>query len=284
MPEAYLEAAETAHTRQQWSDAEVAELRALYADYSAARLRAFAQRTGRTIIGCRRKAGLLDLHHASPPRRPPPAPRKRGRDRQGATHPCAICSTPIYISPHRLGRSVYFCCQEHSTAWQARGKVAATCAVCGATRRVSPSRLTSGKPYYCSLPCRDADPGRHEQLIAMNADQQRGKQTSIERIGYALLDAIGVAYRPQHLVGGKFCVDAFVSEAALVIQFDGDYWHGHPERFPAPDARQRRRIKLDQSQDAYMAACGYRVLRLWEAQLRRDPAEVTLLLRRALAP
>jgi very-short-patch-repair endonuclease len=67
-----------------------------------------------------------------------------------------------------------------------------------------------------------------------------------------------------------FCVDAFVPGKGVVIQFDGDYWHANPVLFPNPDARQRRRIPLDKSQDAYMRACGYKVLRLWEGDIRNQ--------------
>ncbi|WP_376777653.1 DUF559 domain-containing protein [Deinococcus rubellus] len=117
----------------------------------------------------------------------------------------------------------------------------------------------------------------------MNADQQRGHQTEIERIGYALLDEMGVEYLPQHVIGDKFCVDAFAPAQGVVIQFDGDYWHAHPEKFPEPDARQRKRQRLDASQDAYMRVCGYRVVRLWETNLRRNLSEVRQVLGAALA-
>jgi very-short-patch-repair endonuclease len=70
---------------------------------------------------------------------------------------------------------------------------------------------------------------------------------------------------------GKFCVDAWVPSRALVVQFDGDYWHAHPERFPQPDHRQQRRVKLDRSQDAYMAKAGVTVVRVWESELMRSP-------------
>ncbi len=118
----------------------------------------------------------------------------------------------------------------------------------------------------------------------MNVMQQRGgRRTKCEVAGYAILDASGVEYLAQHLIAGKFCVDAFIPSAALVVQFDGDYWHGHPAKFPQPDARQRKRILLDASQDAYMAACGYRVMRFWESELLRDSELVRHRLRSALA-
>lgn len=107
-------------------------------------------------------------------------------------------------------------------------------------------------------------------LLSMTAKQSLGRQTKPEQIGYAILDSIGVDYIPQYVIGAKFCVDAFVPSAKLVVQFDGNYWHGHPALFPTPDARQQRRMSLDRSQDAYMAASGFRVVRVWECDLLKE--------------
>lgn len=189
--------------------------------------------------------------------------------RTGQQVACELCGALVYIAASRVGKTQHnFCSLEHQITWQGRNKDSYTCKVCGRAFRWSPSRK-SYNVTYCSLGCRDADPDRRAQLIEMNAAQQRGHQTAIERIGYALLDDMGLAYLPQHVIGGKFCVDAFLPEQGLVVQFNGDYWHGHPQKFPEPDARQRRRMRLDASQDAYMRACGYRVLRLWESDLHQ---------------
>jgi very-short-patch-repair endonuclease len=104
--------------------------------------------------------------------------------------------------------------------------------------------------------------------------QQLGKMTKPEAIGYSLLKSLGIDFLPQHVIAGKFCVDAFVPSQNLIVQFDGDYWHANPTRFPNPDKRQQRRIKLDLSQDAYMKKCGYHVIRLWETDLKKNLEDV----------
>lgn len=134
------------------------------------------------------------------------------------------------------------------------------------------------------MACRNADPERRAILIQMNAQQQRGRRTKPETIGYSILDVLAIHYLPQHVIGTKFCVDAFVPGQGVVVQFDGDYWHGHPARFPEPDARQRKRMRLDKSQDAYMKACGYSVIRIWECDLLKNPESVTARLQKLLAP
>lgn len=116
-------------------------------------------------------------------------------------------------------------------------------------------------------------------LIGLNALQQRQAPNKVERAGYALLDRLGVPYERQYLIADKFCVDAYIPSARLVVQFDGDYWHGNPALYPTLDARQRKRMQLDRSQDAYMASCTYRVVRFWASTLAAEPEGVVATLR-----
>lgn len=120
--------------------------------------------------------------------------------------------------------------------------------------------------------------------MQMNVDQQNGKETKLERAGYAALDALTIAYFPQHVIGDKFCVDAFVPSLGIVIQFDGDYWHGNPAKFATLDARQRRRARLDHSQDAYMSKCGFHVLRFWESDIKANANVIAERLQPFLTP
>lgn len=158
--------------------------------------------------------------------------------------------------------------------------------MCGQVFRWSPSRSKSGayKITYCSIRCRDADPERRTMLIAINAAQQLGRTTKAEIAGYALLDELGVEYVKQPTFAGKFTPDAAIPSARLVVQFDGDYWHDR--KGTSTEARIRRRVDLDRSQDRYIRACGWDVVRLWESDLRDDPDgcanRVSQLLRRPL--
>lgn len=200
----------------------------------------------------------------------------------GSMVACKLCSTPVYISANRLGKkSEFFCSRAHANEWRGRNKTTHVCKMCPNEFQWSPSRTKSGayNVTYCSLKCRDADPARAEQLMRMRVKQQSMGESSLERVGYALLDEMGVQYVRQHVIGGKFTVDAFVPEAGVVVQWDGDYWHGHPVRFPNPDARVRRRMALDISQDAYVAKCGYRVVRVWESELKASVDAVRARLR-----
>lgn len=194
--------------------------------------------------------------------------------KNGEIKRCEVCSVEVYIPACRLNAKNYFCSNKHANEWQGRNKIEYICKTCNKPFRKSASFEKFGQILYCTPQCAYEDPDRHTRLIKMNADQQQGKMTEPERIGYAILDEIGVEYLPQHLIANKFCVDAFVPSIGLVIQFDGDYWHFNPAKFQEPDERQRKRMRLDQSQDKYMKACGYAVLRIWESDLRSNPESV----------
>lgn len=201
--------------------------------------------------------------------------------KHGESKPCETCGTAFYAAKGR-SQSARFCSHACANVWQSRNTTMHTCKMCGKTFRWSPSRHKATKITYCSLSCRNADPDRRTMLISMNAIQQQLRPNRVERAGYAMLDSLGMVYERQHVIGGTFCVDAFVPSLGMVIQFDGDYWHGNPATFPEPDARQRKRMAVDRSQDAYLAACGYTVVRFWASDMTNHPDRVITELQRVL--
>lgn len=206
----------------------------------------------------------------------------RTREKSGTTITCEQCGKTAYRPPARMNVKAHFCSLPCQITWQGRNKTHHTCTICGNHFRWSPSRERVSNIKYCSIKCRDADPEKIAQLREMNVAQQKGGRTRLESAGYKLLDDLRVSYLPQHLIAGKFCVDAFLPDLNTVVQFDGDYWHGNPERFPTLDARQERRRKLDSSQDAYMRRLGYQVVRIWESDMNKSTGEVKRVLASAI--
>jgi very-short-patch-repair endonuclease len=197
----------------------------------------------------------------------------RPQRRTGATRECAQCSGAFYVTAGRAKLpETRFCSRQCADSWQGRNKTEHTCKICGETFRWSPSRTSGGKynVTYCSLACRDADPERAAALLEMNAIQSTHRRTNPERIGYGLLESLSLRFEAQAIFAGKFCVDALLPDHQAVVQFDGDYWHDRKGGSVEP--RILRRVALDRSQDAYMRACGWTVIRLWESDLKGDLA------------
>lgn len=186
---------------------------------------------------------------------------------------CLVCNQSVYMNAHRIKAGAKFCSREHANIHQGRKKLSYTCKVCGKSFLKSPSFEKFGKVTYCSQKCYHADPETTARLIANNHKLQEGKRTKLETAGYGLLDSLEVSYIPQRLIANKFCVDALVNDS-LIIQFDGDYWHGNPSLYTNPDARQLRRMRLDKSQDAYLRKCGFTIIRIWESEIRESVSRV----------
>jgi very-short-patch-repair endonuclease len=87
---------------------------------------------------------------------------------------------------------------------------------------------------------------------------------------YAILNALPVVYERQFTIDRLMTVDACVPSSRLVIQADGDYWHG---RRGATERRVANRVRLDRSQDAYLLNHGWSVIRLWGSDLLKRPDE-----------
>lgn len=102
--------------------------------------------------------------------------------------------------------------------------------------------------------------------IGLNAMRRvyRNNPTSLERPIIEILQQTGIAYKFQEPVGNRYLVD-FLLDDKIVLECDGLYWHtlpGVPEK--------------DAEHDAWLTSQGYRVARLLEADIKKDPKQALL--------
>ena len=210
---------------------------------------------------------------------------KRPQRLTGQSVRCGSCDTEFYVSSAQI-KVVNFCSVVCHNAHQSRNKTIHNCKICDGEFRWSPSRSKAQNPTYCSIKCRNlCSDWKLNAVIAGNLKQQHMKSpSSLEVAGYALLDSMGVAHERQVLIAEKFTVDTVVSGKLIIIQWDGDYWHGYRaanDNTPL-QPRQEKRARLDRSQDAYMAKCGYMVLRFWEHEVKHQLENVRETIARAI--
>jgi len=189
---------------------------------------------------------------------------------------CENCHEPTYKELAFLkGHEHHFCGRECANEYQARNKLEFVCKICGRSFYWSKSRVTQTNPTYCSVECRYADTEfMHRVAVEANLVQQHKRGLNrLELAGREILERLEVDFQEQVLIAKKFLVDVLISKCNLIIQWDGDYWHGHP-RYEELSERQLRRKKLDASQDAYLTKCGYEVLRFWEADVKQSPRSI----------
>jgi DNA mismatch endonuclease, patch repair protein len=113
--------------------------------------------------------------------------------------------------------------------------------------------------------------------MIMGRIKSRGNRTTELRL-LAILRRFRITgwRRGSQLIGRP---DFVFARARLCIFVDGDFWHGHPRTYTLPRsnvkywkdkiARNRRRDKLVTGQ---LQARRWRVLRLWESELRDEEA------------
>lgn len=114
----------------------------------------------------------------------------------------------------------------------------------------------------------------------------RTRDTDIEAIVCAALRRHGLRFKRHAKLPGK--PDIVFAGARLTVFIDGDFWHGY--RFPAWQDRLsgfwRKKIATNRSRDQRnfrkLRRQGWRVLRLWQHEIRRDVMKCVVRVQKAL--
>ena len=88
---------------------------------------------------------------------------------------------------------------------------------------------------------------------------QQQQETTPETLLYAELERRRIPFMKQQPIDGLYVVDALIPGARIVIECDGDYWHGLPDM-----------QKRDKRKDSYLQARQYHILRFRESELKAD--------------
>lgn len=110
---------------------------------------------------------------------------------------------------------------------------------------------------------------------------QYGTSKLEDYFAHEFLDKIGVEYTYQFEAKdiGRF-FDFYLTKENLIIEIDGDYWHGNPEKYKKEDLRyhQRKAQKVDAYKTKWALTHGIPILRIWESDIRKEPEKVMQLL------
>jgi len=112
-----------------------------------------------------------------------------------------------------------------------------------------------------------------QRLFEGHQRLEREQPSGLEYRIREMLREFGVDFEPSYFIKPKFIVDIRIGD--LIIQADGDYWHGHP-RFEPLTERQKAQKRRDKAQDAYLVKCGYTVVRIWESELTEKRVKAIL--------
>ena len=197
---------------------------------------------------------------------------------------CKICHCDFYVKKSRI-ESISLCSTECANKHQKRNKVLLTCKICKKEFEVSPTyarehpeNIKRYKVKYCSEKCGRDDPERNFGITGNLAQQNHKGPNKLEIAGKEILKDIQKTFKftikEQKPIANKFIVDVYIPKYKLIIQWDGDYWHGNPDYNEELTPKQIKRAKIDYSQNRYFIKCGYNVLRFWESEVKNSPQKV----------
>lgn len=116
---------------------------------------------------------------------------------------------------------------------------------------------------------------KKKKLLERNAAKLRKEMTAPEKKISALLKELDFDFESQKILG-DFIYDFYIPMYKLLIEVDGDYYHGHPDKYAINElnALQRRIKQNDIMKDKLARGLRYGLLRFWECDINDNEEEV----------
>lgn len=108
------------------------------------------------------------------------------------------------------------------------------------------------------------------RLNKLGITRMQIKDTSLEQKVEIILKDLGKKYKKQVVLGSEFNFKADFVIGKIVLEAQGDYWHGNPILFPNPNEMQKLAIEKDQLKKSYFEELGYKVFEIWEYDVITD--------------
>lgn len=189
--------------------------------------------------------------------------------KNGVAKICKCCKKEFYVS--NRDKLHIFCsimCKKNYKG----NKVTKNCLTCGKEiiSLISKEKINRGN--YCSNECKYKNLSillkkRRKNIILPMVD------TKIEIKIQDFLKILGIEYYSHFWVNWiklKYQCDIFIPFMKLIIECDGDYWHGNPKIFKDNKLTDKilEQRELDKKRTKELQEKGFRVIRLWEHKIR----------------
>ena len=98
------------------------------------------------------------------------------------------------------------------------------------------------------------------------------KDTKIETKIQGFLEQLRIKYIKHKFIKKikhKYNCDIFIPSMNLVIECDGDYWHGNPSKYVIPNKMQLEHIERDIIRTKELINNNFNILRLWGSEINK---------------
>ena len=128
-----------------------------------------------------------------------------------------------------------------------------------------------------------------EEIIKRNIERSKkphpkyGTSKLEKKFAKEFLDKLGVRYEEQFEAKDiKRFYDFYLSEYRVLIEIDGDYFHGYGKVHEEKSPMQKRNERVDRIKDEWAISHGYPLIRIWEHDINENPQKVLDMLRQRL--
>jgi G:T-mismatch repair DNA endonuclease (very short patch repair protein) len=108
------------------------------------------------------------------------------------------------------------------------------------------------------------------RLNKLGITRMNSKDTSLEQKIETILKDLEINYMKQVILGSEFNFKADFVIGKIVIEAQGDFWHGNPILYPIPNQMQKFAIEKDLLKKNYFEELGYKVYEIWEYDVNSD--------------
>ena len=95
--------------------------------------------------------------------------------------------------------------------------------------------------------------------------------THIELSMKQILSDLNIKYNFQYFIStkdNKYCFDFYIPEKNILIECDGDYWHGNPKFYKTLNDIQIKNQQKDLRKNDFALKMGYKLIRFWEDEFK----------------
>jgi very-short-patch-repair endonuclease len=127
------------------------------------------------------------------------------------------------------------------------------------------------------------------ELIKKNIERSKkphpkyGTSKLEKKFAKEFLEKLGIKYEEQFEAKDiKRFYDFYLPDYHVIIEIDGDFYHGYGKVHEEKNPMQKRNARVDEIKNEWAALHGYPLIRIWEHDINENPQKVLDMLRERL--